>query len=488
MLVAQTTENTSSKVKQNSKLTVATQVLLWLSALVVLVLIFQLRPNLRYNYSAERLANLALKPDKVKLGGFYQLQQDAQGNRYLWTAERAVIEFDFPATQAFDLAFEARSAAVAGGPDAPVRVLVAGKEVGILQPMPAKAEFQTFSLRVTPPAALNSNLKVELVSQSFVAPGDKRVLGIMLKSFGLDNSGVASRLERWYWLYWLLPALAVAALALRWLAVGRGWRLAAYGVPVLLALGSGAMLLALAILVRSEILTKVSYPVGTFGTAYLAFVFGLSALKAPFGLAAPGLASYLKGAFGLRPARAEAEKEVAAPRRFFRLVRLLWGQVVFLFVLVLIVSNVPSLWNLLAGPQTLQNAGVSFVERQASGGMGVAAAGLIYADQTLPKDAAVTLLSPVATLDGATLYSKYWLYPRVINYENKIGRSLGEADQYVIVWLNCQEKNCLKAILAKLPSLENYALLRDFSRSTPNNNELFAIYHRQMAGGAVLGD
>jgi hypothetical protein len=248
---------------------------IWLAAglvgLIAMMVLLINQPNLQFTYSPEDLSQMM---ENGQARGFYKVQQDEAGNRYLWTTKEATLTEDFQTTKPLKFSFELRSAAVAGGPDAPVQILVNGSEAGQIRPDPTNPNFQKFELTVTPPPSDKTTTEVKLVSQPYAPPSDGRTLGTMLKSISLDKSEAWSTVQKRLWLYLLL----LFGLALGLLARLRPWRWIGYGAVAVTLAGSAGMALILALLRR---LGPLEPRLWLAGTVLLILLFTLVALKLP---------------------------------------------------------------------------------------------------------------------------------------------------------------------------------------------------------------
>src|SRR5215207_9125472 len=117
-----------------------------LTAAIILALqLFSFNPPEHYYFQAEQLG------DAISVGdtdGFYRVETDPAGRRFSWTSPAPVLDLELRSFQPVEMNIELRSAAQAGGPDAPVLVLVNGVEAGRLHPNPESPEFQPFHLTI----------------------------------------------------------------------------------------------------------------------------------------------------------------------------------------------------------------------------------------------------------------------------------------------------------------------------------------------------
>ncbi|MBN9389467.1 MAG: acyltransferase [Chloroflexi bacterium] len=268
---------TPEKAVNLTKNLISGKIVFWVFGLLVILILPQLQPTTRYDFTPDQLATA------VKNGlpsGFLKPQQDNSGNTYLWTGPNPAIQFNFQIGGPVTLVFEGRSAAVAGGPDAPVRVLVNGKEAGQYQPPAGDGAFKPYSLKVN--SAATQFLKIELQTQTYSPPNDGRKLGTMLERASLDLSEAWGSITNRLWLFWSLPFLALLAGGLYFLS-GR-WRWAGYAVPIVLLVGVAEMGVALVLLFRIGAIDKTLYPLWLSGAIYLGLLLGLTALNVPFGI------------------------------------------------------------------------------------------------------------------------------------------------------------------------------------------------------------
>jgi len=174
-----------------------------LTGAVVFVGLLFIPPHLTTAYTP---AQLNVKDD----GTFFLTETDPTGNQFAWTKGRSSFMLDFLPRKPIRLIAEMRSAAVAGGPDQPVRLMVNGQEVGQLHPNPRDPSFQSLAVSFTPPLSSLQRLKMEFVTTTFRAP-DGRDLGTMVRSVSIDKREAWSGIERRRWLFWALPFLALIA-------------------------------------------------------------------------------------------------------------------------------------------------------------------------------------------------------------------------------------------------------------------------------------
>jgi hypothetical protein len=427
--------------------------LLWLGVLAALVVLRQSWPTLRFDYSPHQLTNGL---PNGSTAGFYQPETDDKGNHYVWTADHARLNFDFQTSRPLKLGLSMRSAAVAGGPDAPVVVLVNGTEVAKLHPDPARADFQTFELKITPSITSTNRLQIELQTDKYQAPNDPRLLGTMLNQVRLDKEEAWSGIGRRTWLYWSLPLIGLLLVGLFWMR--RRWAVAGYALLPVGLNGTGFMLAAFWLLSRIGNLDPPTSAHWQLLTIYLGIVPLITTLVLPYRRAEPPTLSGL-----LR------EVLPGWGRKGFGGLRLVWAHLAFVFVLLLVVLNIPTLWSTLASPQTFKYADMSYDERQisAQGGMGE---GLLYASRTLPKEAEAA----VAFYNyepGFNYFTEYWLYPRQLTYPRTLPEAVALKKPYLL--LICATGKC-PAGTDKVPE-DSYRSLRQFSGAGVD----FIVYQRK---------
>jgi len=272
-------------------------VVLWLSAAAVAVVIpfvmLASQPTLRSTYTPDQFATA---PGIASQRGFYGIESDPAGNRYAWTQGSARLVFDFLVHKPITITFDARSAAIAGGPDVPVFVQVNGEDVGEFRPDPKNGAFQPFSLTFVPYDWGGQRSEIKLAPQQSFTPSktDPRTLGTMIARITIDKSEAWSTVARRIWLVWALPVLAALACALVWAARrGRG-ALAGYGAIAACLLGVGCAAAALFLLFRVGFVEQRTYLVWSLGGAFVGGCFAAAALALPLG--GPEAASVLQRA------------------------------------------------------------------------------------------------------------------------------------------------------------------------------------------------
>ena len=161
--------------------------------------------------------------------GFNRPEKDETGQLFDWTTPDPSLTFAFHTTRTLRLTFEMRNAAEAGGPNAPIPVLVNGQPAGQLTFDPAKPGWQTINLTLTPSPA--AHLKIELQPAAFKPPKDSRTLGTMIRSITFDSDEWSSLVHRLRLILWSLVGLSFIILLLAtqiarwatWLRVALRW-------------------------------------------------------------------------------------------------------------------------------------------------------------------------------------------------------------------------------------------------------------------------
>ncbi len=234
------------------------------------------RPVLRHTYTPDALAGA---PEVADYRGFYGVQTDVPtGSRYTWTQERATLVLNTLPHRPIALTVEMRSAAVAGGPDTPVQVVVNNQPVGVFRPDPQNTAFQSLTLRFIPNNWGGDQTEIKLLATPFTAKGDARTLGTMVKSITVDTSEAWAGYARRAWLLWALPPLAVAAGVLESLVRRRNARFAATAAIGVCVAGVGVATALLVTVWRIGPINPVQFRNGLLGTALLILVFALAAL------------------------------------------------------------------------------------------------------------------------------------------------------------------------------------------------------------------
>lgn len=251
------------------------------------------QPRLRSTCAPDHLNDVAHTTSDE---GLHAVQVDAAGNRYVWTQQQATLTFDFLTHRPVTVTFMARSAAIAGGPDAPVRVVANGVEIGQLRPNPTNGNFQPLAIRFVPRDWGGQQTEITLVTTPYTpGKGDRRTLGTMIQSVSVDTSEAWSPIAHRIWLLWMLPALALAAFLLAALGHRRQAAWANYGAIVACAAGAVCALALIALIVRIGFIARSTYFAWLLGNVYIGACFALAALALPFGRAGePGLARYAR--------------------------------------------------------------------------------------------------------------------------------------------------------------------------------------------------
>ncbi|MDQ2785613.1 MAG: DUF2142 domain-containing protein [Chloroflexota bacterium] len=252
-------------------------------AIVIPFIMLATQPQLRATYTPDQFATAhAIASQR----GFYSIETDPAGNRYVWTQERATLLFDFLVYRPITITVEMRSAAVAGGPDEPVAILVNGRDVGDVRPDPKNAAFQSIRLTFVPYNWGGQQSEIKLLPQRTFKPSnvDTRTLGTMVRSITIDKSRAWSPIGRRLWLVWALPLFAALALGLAGVARRNRASLVGYGAitACLLGMGCAAGLLFL-LLFRIGFIEPRTYLVWSLGSASVGACFAVAALALPLG-------------------------------------------------------------------------------------------------------------------------------------------------------------------------------------------------------------
>lgn len=270
---------TESRLLKNKKtfLLLGTWLLTALLGLLLLISLWFNQPRLHFEYTAQQLA------DQLEQGsstGFYPSEVAAAGEQYVWTKERATIQFNFRISKSLTMLIELRSAATAGGRASPVTAVFNGTVFEHFQPNPTDANFQSFSLKIQPEAILNITqpLKLELVSIASSLPNDNRELGTMVKSLTLDQSEAWSIVTRNLWLFWALPGLVLLVIALIWSMQRYQLWLLGYLATTTCLLGAGFMATALILFSEVALIDTRIYLSWQSTILYWLTFFGVSAL------------------------------------------------------------------------------------------------------------------------------------------------------------------------------------------------------------------
>lgn len=170
------------------------------------------QPRLINNYPAEQLG---LSDPQGSAEGFFKSQADPNGETYVWTQGKASLRLDIQTTRPVKLRLAIRSAALAGGKNEPVQILVNSQPQGQVLPSPDNQSFQNLELQFSPPHSDSPSfappvkswpLVIELVTPTFrPGPQDNRALGTMIQNITVDTSEAWAGVSRWEWLLGLLP-------------------------------------------------------------------------------------------------------------------------------------------------------------------------------------------------------------------------------------------------------------------------------------------
>ncbi len=265
------------------------------AVLAVFLIMLDTQPQLRATYVPEQFGNVQ---EIASNRGFYPVQVDAMDNRYVWTQERATLVIDFLVHRPITVTFMMRSAAVAGGPDAPVHVEANGVEVAQLHPDPANPNFQPLAIRFVPHDWGGQRTEVRLLATPFIpGKGDSRTLGTMVQSVSIDKSAAWSSIAQRIWLLWALPALALLVCALA-LAAHRYRAMAAgYGAVAASMVGAGCAAALGILILRIGFIARDTYLVWVAGSICASLCFAAAAVVLPLGQ--PGSRNLLQ-AIGVR--------------------------------------------------------------------------------------------------------------------------------------------------------------------------------------------
>ncbi|MDQ2784797.1 MAG: hypothetical protein M3Y58_07330 [Chloroflexota bacterium] len=254
-------------------------------ALLILAGFALFPPHLSVDHAPHYLA------DESDSHGFFSPETDPAGNRFVWTEPHAATTFTSIGRQPAVLHLMLRSAAVAGGPDAPIRLIVNGEEVQHLRPDPHNLAFQLFSVPL--PRVMHGRITVELAAEAFrPRKGDPRTLGTMVQGVGIDQHAAWSQVAARYWLYdaWapLGALVAFLALAARRAAVAqpplRVWSArSSYAAVLVSFLGSLCMAAMVGILLWIGPIDAHRSIAWLLGSLYLGGISAAAALRLPWG-------------------------------------------------------------------------------------------------------------------------------------------------------------------------------------------------------------
>lgn len=249
-------------------LSVGIAVLLWIS-------LFFVQPRLNFSYNADQIHQGF---GNIRSSGFYKPEFETNGAIYAWTREKAEITFDFSINKPLVATLEVRSAAAAGGVNAPVKILVGGVEAGRIRAAPDSRSFTPFRLLLPLPPDPTGKLQIALSCEPSVLPSDGRVVGVAIRSVELDQSPTWSWFTESRWLFWALPILASLAGTLLWVS----WRrhLPAAGYVASLVCLAGAAFMGAAFLMFSELwlIDRSIYPFWQSAMTYLGALFAAAAI------------------------------------------------------------------------------------------------------------------------------------------------------------------------------------------------------------------
>ncbi len=419
-------------------------------ALVALLAIFVTQPRLQLRYVSNQLATII---EEGQTQGFYSSQRDEAGNYYVWTQSQAAISFDFQVNKPLKIDLELRSAAIAGGPDAPIRVLANGHELAQIRPDPKNPDFQTFNLKFTPPPAeLLSGLKLEILSMPFQPPKDRRLLGTMVKSIAVDKTEAWSGLAKRMWLFGALPVIGLAAIGLGWVARRFRLAIAGYGAMGLCIVGMSLMGLALLLLLRIGSIHFVTFGVWLIAIGYLGGLFWYAALRLPLGSAdAPTLSQYLLKLLQKSPPLLRLWQNLTAfGEQVRRLIPKIAIILVFGVVIGLALIAFAKVGPRLSGPQPFQNISADYEKLQIAGlnatEHGILSEGLVFASLHLPLDKKLAIVANYE-VSGQDYFVRYWLYPRPFSYESDLAKVQSQGVPSLIILVRCKNADCAGELL-----------------------------------------
>jgi hypothetical protein len=254
----------------------------WLAPLLLTLLAFgamgATQPHLQTTYTPDQFTS-ASAIDSQR--GFYPTEVDGAGNRYVWTQDRATIVFNFLVHKPVTLTFFMRSAAVAGGPDAPVQVLINGENAGELHPDPKNAAFQPLSLRLVPHDWGGQQTEIKLLPATFKPKADTRTLGTMIERISVDKRETWSSVGHRMWLLWMLPLFALLAFGATWATRRYQSPWAAYGTIGVSLLGMGCAAALTVLVLRIGFIERDTYLVWVICGIGVALCFFAQAVMAP---------------------------------------------------------------------------------------------------------------------------------------------------------------------------------------------------------------
>ncbi len=127
--------------RKKQLLKVVSWCLAWIAAFLIFFELQFSLPKLIFEYLP---GQIELSSPSVSSKGFYKPEIDNLGNHYTWTRANSQVTLNFNSSETLNLVIEMRSAAVAGGVDAPVNLIVNNVQIGQIRPDPAKLDFQSF--------------------------------------------------------------------------------------------------------------------------------------------------------------------------------------------------------------------------------------------------------------------------------------------------------------------------------------------------------
>jgi peptidoglycan/LPS O-acetylase OafA/YrhL len=248
-------------------------------------LVFQLPSLLEITYQAPQLKTLG----SDQAPGFYLAESDPAGNQFAWAGPQARLDFDLVAPWGVRLTLDARSAAIAGGPDAPVQVMLNGSPAREIRLDPANHDFQKISFDFPYRTRNSQTLEITMLSQPFKPAGDPRTLGFMVKSFQVEDLAWPKTPPRLILLTWLLVGLIVLAAIIKgWYRPKKpgqaGYALIGLNVCGLVVVLGTVFLLGM---FANWLDDTKSFFLWAFGLAALAILFWQAAAAQPFGKTRP---------------------------------------------------------------------------------------------------------------------------------------------------------------------------------------------------------
>ena len=422
---------------------------LWLAGLLVFILLLLClpfyQPKVQFSYPAAILSKIL---ENATTSGFYEKQSDPAGNSYVWTSERPSIFFDFHTSESVKLVVWARSAAVAGGIDAPVSLLVNGEEIAQFRPDPTKQDFQPFEFSLP---GTSADMRLQLVTRTFIAPGDSRTLGTMISNLTLDKTKAWDKLKSRVRLLWLVAVLLLMAVVVHFAPIKSSSVFIRYRDKILFA----------GVFIASGIALGLIWSVGPVDQFY----FGLTTLVLVCTmLASLAVINPLFSRLTLRLGRFHAKA----------IIERLLSTGAFLVLLIIVASNLSLLWGVISNNKTTRFAAMSYQERQTEV-FGTFAEGINYAGKLIPVDVPITVIIPNKLYsNGVSFFFNYWLYPRRIVYEQEVAAALSHNNTYLLYTCNFEmlQPTCSSPLPTPLGTQTRYTLVRSFEA----NREFFGIY------------